>query len=50
MDALDDLAMVLAVGLPVVLVSAGAAFLALTDEAPREPEGDEAVPETPRKR
>ena len=40
MDGLDDLAMAAAIGLPIVLVCACAAFLALTRERPglRHPE------------
>ena len=34
MDGLDDLAMALAIGLPIVLVSAGGIFVALTGKGP----------------
>ncbi len=34
MDGLDDLAMALAIGLPIVLVSAGGIFVALAEEGP----------------
>lgn len=37
MDGLDDLAMALAIGLPIVLVSAGGIFVALTDVRPASP-------------
>ena len=42
MDPLDDLAMALAIGLPIVLVSAAGIFLAVTEEAPAAEAGEDA--------
>lgn len=48
MDALDDLAMAMALGLPIVLVAAGAIFVALGDDA--EVRDEEPAPEPAPKR